>query len=235
MLYSFIQATHKLSESQKTVLTFSQVFACRSRDQIMAICPVRNLMWIGTAKGILKLKHARSLNTKFKGELKTDGKSASNTFVLAIVHVEKTSSVLVSTNAGEIWGFSDRLTKEGLVIEERMKLSQGTNCYQMVVVEVQGSLEVWGTTDKTQLILFKKQGRGWMVDGQYRVECKQDWQFFNIAHAEFEDSEGLTQNHLWVSYRHKGLVVCWDLQNRQYKAQLDTTQFCNHCKYIPQY
>lgn len=195
----------------------------------MAICPVRNMMWIGTAQGILKLKHAPTLITKFKGELKTEGKSVDNTFVLAIVHVKKASSVLVSTDAGEIWAFDDKLTPEGLVIEERMKLKKGTNCYQMVVVEVQGSLEVWGTTDLTQLIMFKRVGRGWMVDGQYTVECKQKWQFYNIAHAEFKDKDGVIQNHLWVSYRQKGLIICWDLQKRQYRTQLDTTQF-RHCK-----
>lgn len=180
-------------------------------------------MWIGTTKGVLKLKHTPTLTTKYKGELKTEGKSVKETYVLAITYVEKVSSVLVSTNASEIWAFNDTPTPEGLVIEERIRLPTDMNCYQMIAVEVRGSLEVWGTMDKSQLIMFQKQGKGWMMDGPYKVKCKQDWQFYHIAHAEFEDKEGDTHNHLWVPYWKKASIVCWDLQKRQYRTTLDTS------------
>lgn len=180
-------------------------------------------MWIGTTKGILKLKHAPTLTTKFKGELKTEGRSLEETYVLAITHVKKASCVLVSTNANEIWAFNDTLTPEGLIIEERMGLKPGINCYQLAVVEVRGSLEVWGTMDDSQLIMLTTQGKGWMMDGPFRVECKQSWQFYHIAHAAFEDKEGETQNHLWVPYWKKSSIVCWDLQKRQHKTTLDTS------------
>ena len=204
-------------------MSYLQAYACRSHDQITTICPVHDMMWIGTTKGILKLKHAPTLSTKFKGELKTEGRSIEETFVLSIAHVEQTSSVLVSTNAHEIWAFSDKLTNEGLVIEERMRLADGTNCYQMIIVEVLGSLEVWGTMDYSQLVMFKKQGKGWMVDGQYKINVKPESQFFHIAHAAFTDMGGITQDHLWVPYRQKGSIVCWDLQTRKYKTKIDTS------------
>lgn len=181
------------------------------------------MMWIGTAKGILKLKHIPTLSTSFKGELKTDGKSIDETYVLAITYVEKASSVLVSTNASEIWAFSDMLTPEGLVIEERIRLQPELNCYQLIVVEVRGSLEVWGTMDNSQLILFQKHGKGWMMGGPYKVKCRQNWQFYHIAHAAFEDQKGDTHNHLWVPYWKKGSIVCWDLQKRQHRTTLDTS------------
>ena len=209
---------------------YFQAHACRSHDQINAICPVRNMMWIGTTRGILKLKHAPTLYTKFNGELKSEGRSLDETFVLAITHVEKASSVLVSTNAHEIWAFSDKLIKEGLVIEERIRLAEGTNCYQMIVVEVFGSLEVWGTMDNSQLIMLHTHGRGWMMDGPHKVDCKPEWQFFLIAHAAFQDKIGATHNHLWIPYRQKGLIVCWDLQKRKYKTKIDTAALkcCKH-------
>ena len=200
---------------------------CKCRDQITAICPVRNMMWIGTAEGILKIKHTTTLNTKFKGELKPEEEPPSprNTHVLAIVHVEKKSSVIVSTDTGEIWAFSDKLTREGLVIEEHMRLQVGKSCYQMVVVEVEGSVEVWGTLDNSQLLMLKQhEGRGWMVE-KYEVECKLQWQFFCIAHAAFEVEGGTTHNHLWLSYRQKRTVVSWDLQKRMYRATVDTASF----------
>ena len=186
------------------------------------------MMWIGTANGILKLKHTSTLNTKFKGELKTEGESRSpkDTHVLAIAHVEKTSSVIVSTNVGEIWAFVDKLAPEGLVIEEHMRLREGTSCYQMAVVEVEGSVEVWGTMDDAQLIMLKRQDGSWMMDKPYEVGGgNRNRQFFCIAHAAFRDQGGRAHNHLWVSYRHKGTIASWDLQKRQYRATVDTVSF----------
>lgn len=200
---------------------------CKWRDQITAICPVRNMMWIGTANGILKLKNTSTLNTKFKGELKTEGEplSPQKIHVLSIVHVEQTSSVIVSTDVGEIWAFSDKLTDKGLVIEEHMILKERANCYQMAVVEVEGSVEVWGTMDNSQLLMLKQQGRGWMMDEPYKVAVKPQWQFFCIADAAFRDKGGTAHNHLWVSYRSKGTIVSWDLQKRQYRTTIDTSSF----------
>jgi hypothetical protein len=121
------------------------------------------------------------------------------------------------------------LTSEGLVIEERMELKANTNCYQMVVVEVQGSREVWGTLDRNQLVMLKRHGRGgWMMDGPYQVQyehSRPEWQFFCIAHAAFQDKAGMPQNHLWASYRQKRTTICWDLQKRQYKAMCSTDSF----------
>ena len=205
---------------------------CKCSDQITAICPVRNMMWIGTTNGILKLKNTSTLNTKFKGELKSEGEqplTPRNTHVLSIAHVEQTSSVIVSTNVGEIWVFSDKLTDKGLVIEEHVILKDRTNCYQMAVVEVEGSVEVWGTMDNSQLIMLKQQGREWMIDEPYKVDVKPEWQFFCITHAEFQDEGGSSHNHLWMSYRSKGTVVSWDLQKRQYRVKVDTKSF-GECK-----
>ena len=197
-----------------------QAYSTGSNDQITTICPVRNMMWIGTTKGILKLKHAPTLRTMFKGDLTTAGRA---TTVLTIAHVQKVSTVLVTTNTNEIWAFNDTLTPEGLIIEERMSLERGTNCYQLAVVEVKGSLEVWGTMDNSQLIMLRKQGREWMMEGPYRIDCKQQWQFNHIAHATFEDKNGETQNHLWVPYWEKRYIVCWDLQKREHRTTLETT------------
>ena len=189
------------------------------------------MMWIGTTKGILKLKHAPTLTTKFKGELKAEDRSLDKTYVLNITHVKQESSVLVSTDANEIWAFNDKLTPEGLIVQERMSLSQDTNCYQMAVVEVMGSLEVWGTMDNSQLIMLKRQGRGWTMERPYRIDCKQNWQFYHIAHAAFEDEGGVPHNHLWVPYWKKSLMVCWDLQKRQCRTTLGTTALKRELNY----
>ena len=197
-----------------------QVYAGHSRDQILAICPVRNMMWIGTTNGILKLKHAPTLVTKFKGKLKTE--TTPNPFILNITHVDKTSSVLVTTSANDIWVFHDKLSDKGLVIEDHLMLPNSINCYQLAMLEVGGSLEVWGTMDRNQLLLLEKKRLGWEMQW-FHVKSKQEWQFFHIGHATFEDKSGQIQNHLWASYRQKSHLVCWNVQDRQLLTTLDTT------------
>lgn len=197
-----------------------QVFAGYSSDQISVICPVRNMMWIGTAKGILKLKHAPTLSTKFKGDLTTEGRRTP--YILSIVHVAKTSTVLVTTDKGDIWAFRDRLTPQGLTIEDHLVLPEDKTCYQLIVIEVGGSLEVWGTMDHSQLLLLEKKRQGWEMR-TFDVASKPQWQFFHIAHATFEDKNGRTQNHLWMPYWMKSHIVCFDAQARQLKTTLDTS------------
>lgn len=184
------------------------------------------MMWIGTTNGILKLKQISTLSTKYKGELKSPEElmSPRKLHVLSIAHVERTSSVIVSTDAGEIWAFSDRLTDAGLVIEERIKLRPNTNCYKMAAVEVDGSVEVWGTSDESQLIMFKKQGKGWTLDDPYQIEGNKGLNFFCIAYATYMGKTS-EHHHLWVSYRHKGTVVSWDLRRRQYRNTISTASF----------
>lgn len=205
-------------------MSLFQAFSSYNSDEISTICPVRNTMWIGTAKGILKLKHAPTLTTKFKGYLRTDGLQPP--FILNIVHIAEKSSVLVSTDKGEVWAFEDKLTPKGLVIQERLRLPDQTNCYQMMAVNIRGSLEVWGTMDKSQLLMLSQKMGGWTME-IFPVSCETEsirsWQFFHIAHATFEDQHKVTQDHLWVPYWKKSYTVCWDLQKREPRGGLDTT------------
>ena len=192
-----------------------------SKEEVSALCAVRNMMWMGTSTGTLKVFHAPTLKAKFTG---MGGARAS--CILDILHLEKTSSVLVSTISGDIWSFHDRLSPHGLRIQCRLSLSDCLPCYHLVAVETDESVEVWGTLDNSQLCLLEKDGSGWKSqeirvatgDPKLRV-CS------HIILASFRNKKGVTQNHLWISYRSRGVLVAWDVSSRQQKAVVNCNSF----------
>ena len=192
-----------------------------SKDEVSSICPVRNSMWTGTSSGTLKVFHAPTLKAKYAGKLTMEGLPASA--ILDIRHVEETSSVLVATVNGEIWSFYDRIVPGGLKIQDRIILPEMSPCYHMVKVNVQGSVEVWGTLDNNRVLLLEKSGGpGWRKlefesnpgDSRLRL-CS------FVAHASFTGKDGSMHNHVWLSYRHRSVLVCWDARTRRQKCVLD--------------
>lgn len=177
-------------------------------------------MWMGTSTGTLKVFHAPTLKAKFAGKLELGGTKASA--VLDILHVEESSSVLVATFGGEIWSFCDRLVQGGLRIEETIFLPDCNPCYHLVKVNVQGSVEVWGTMDNNRVLLLEKSGSGWT-----KLEYKSDPKDLKlqlcsyIAHACFTGKDGTTENHIWISYRNRSVLVCWDAKTRQQRCILN--------------
>ena len=181
------------------------------------------MMWMGTTTGTLKVFHAPSLKAKYTGKLVLGFGNPS--CILNILHVESISCVLVSTASGEIWSFHDSLAPEGLIIQCRLTLTDNFQCYHLVAVESEDSVEVWGTMDNSQLCLLESDGAGWKSqeikvntgDPKLRV-CS------HIALAHFKDKRGVLQNHLWISYRSRGVLVAWDATSRQQIAVVN----CNH-------
>jgi len=124
------------------------------------MCPVHNNMWMGTSTGTLKVFHAPTLKAKFAGKLEIgNGQSAS--LILDILHVEETSSVLVVNTNGEIWSFYDKIVPGGLKIQDRILLPDNNPCFHLTKVNVQGSVEVWGTMDSNRVLLLERVEWGW--------------------------------------------------------------------------
>ena len=177
-------------------------------------------MWMGTSSGTIKVFHSPTLKAKFAGRLEMGGQSSSA--VLDIRHVEETSSVLVATVMGEIWSFYDRIVTGGLRIQDRIILPEMSPCYHLVKVNVQGSVEVWGTMDNNRVLVLEKDGSGWRQlefesdpkDPKLRL-CSY------IVHANFTGKDGTMQNHVWISYRHRSVLVCWDAKTRQQRTVLN--------------
>ena len=177
-------------------------------------------MWMGTTTGTLKIFHAPTLKAKYTGKLIIGVMNPS--CVLNILHVESASCVLVSTTNGEIWSFCDSLSVRGLVIQCRLTLTDNYQCYHMVAVEREGTVEVWGTMDNSQLCLLESDGAGWRSqevkvntdDPKLRL-CS------HIALAHFKDKKGVTQDHIWISYRSRGVLVAWDAVAREQRAVIN--------------
>ena len=196
-----------------------------SKEEVSALCPVKNMMWMGTTTGTLKVFHAPTLKAKFTGKLAVGVDRPS--CVLNILHIPSISCVLVSTANGDIWSFHDKLTDKGLVIQCRLALIDNYQCYHLVAVEREGLVEVWGTMDNSQLCLLESDGAlGWKTqevkvqtgDPKLRL-CS------HIALANFKNgSKGVEQNHLWISYRSRGVLVSWDANSRQQLAVVN----CNN-------
>lgn len=188
------------------------------------MCPVHNMMWMGTTTGTLKVFHTPTLKAKFTGKLATG--SSSSSCILNIVHVPSNMCVLVSTANGDILSFHDGLTTKGLVIQCRLTLSDFYQCYHLVAIERDGTVEVWGTMDNSQLCLLESDGRAGWKSQNIKVEtgdpklrlCS------HLALANFKDKQGREQTQLWISYRSRGVLVAWDAAARKQIAVVNCNQ-----------
>jgi serine/threonine protein kinase len=195
-----------------------------SKEEVSALCPVKNMMWMGTTTGTIKVFHAPTLQAKFTGKLIIGASRPS--CILNILHIPSMACVLVSTANGDIWSFQDRLTPKGLVKQCRLTLTDYYQCYHLVAVEREGTVEVWGTMDNSQLCLLERDGGLMWKSQEIKVNtgdpklrlCS------HIALASFVNKRGVGQNHLWISYRSRGVLVAWDANSRQQLAVIN----CNN-------
>lgn len=182
------------------------------------------MMWMGTTAGTLKVFHAPTLRAKFTGKVMIGGIHSS--CILDILHVESASCVLISTACGDIWSFHDGLTTKGLKIQCRLNLIDNYQCYHLVALETEGSVQVWGTLDDSQLCLLERDGAGWKSQAiKVRTGDPKLRLCSHIALASFKDKKRVLQNHLWISYRSRGVLVAWDTSSRQQRAVINCNSF----------
>ena len=207
--------------SPRTLQSFSGY--C-SKEEVSALCPVKNMMWMGTTTGTIKVFHAPTLQAKFTGKLKIGASRPS--CILNILHIPSMACVLVSTANGDIWSFKDRLTPKGLVKQCRLTLTDNYQCYHLVAVEREGTVEVWGTMDNSQLCLLERDGGLVWKSQEIKVTTGDPKlpRCSHIALASFVNKRGVAQNHLWISYRSRGVLVVWDASSRQQLAVVN----CNN-------
>ena len=195
------------------------------------MCPVRNTMWMGTSTGLLKVFYAPTLKAKFAGKLDI-GNATTASPILDILHVEETSSVLVVNTIGEIWSFSDKIVPGGLKIQDRILLPDNNPCFHLAKVNVQGSVEVWGSMDNNRVLLLERAELGWK-----KLEFESDPKDPKlrlcsfIAHASFTARDGKPANHIWISYRQRTFLVSWDAKERKQRAIVNCTNKLKTGKY----
>ena len=183
-------------------------------DEIAALCPVKNMMWMGTDSGSLIVCHAPSLKVKCMHTIPSEAGNTSAIF--DIVHVGEVSSVIVTTRRGELWCFRDQPGPQGLHVEQ--KVSVGDAVYRLLKVTVQGSVQVWGSMDNNAVFLMEwGGGKEWKRvtlppcnSGNTKIvllSC--------VAHSSFRDSRGKDRDYVWMAYRNRSVLVCWDAQCRR--------------------
>ena len=95
------------------------------------MCPVHNMMWMGTTAGTIKIFHALTLQTKFTSTLETMG--ATNRTILDILYVEERRTVVVANFSGDVWCLYDKIVENGLRLQCKISLN-GSPCYHLVKV-----------------------------------------------------------------------------------------------------
>ena len=198
-----------------------------SKDEVRAICPVGNTVWMGTSTGTLKIFHAPTLQVQYARQLDVEMEFWDTPGIIEIRHVKEACSVLVATGKGEIWSILDHVVSGGLKIQDRiLPPSNTTNitCNRMVTVNYsQQSVEVWGTMSENRIFVLKPAGGGLWRKQEFEptVEDSNLRACLYIAHASFSGRNGLMQNHVWHSYRSKAVLVCWDAETKQQRHVLD--------------
>ena len=92
-------------------------------------------MWMGTSAGAIKVFHAPTLKTKFTCTLETEeAEGKTNRTILDILYVEEMRTVLIANFSGEVWSFYDTIVEDGLRLQCKIELSDGSPCYHMCKV-----------------------------------------------------------------------------------------------------
>ena len=183
-------------------------------------------MWMGTASGNIKIFHAPTLKVRFAGKMQVHGGSSAS-FILNIVHVPEASSVLVASHNCEIWVFSDKVVPGGLKVRERISIPEFSPCFHLVKVPHSNpnKVEVWGTMDHNRILILDYEEKRWI---QTELEARPGDPRLNlcsyITNARFTGQTGMECNHVWVSYRNRSIVVCFDALTRSQRCKLDCSE-----------
>lgn len=177
----------------------------------------------------MRIIHAPTLEVKYSGKL-IFGKSQTSA-VLKILHIKEEECVLASLTSSEIWSLYDRLVGKPLSVMKQQCISTADQdgsgpVYDLVKVVVDGQIQVWGTMDNNVLLLLERKDGEWNKN-YYNIQpyshhmkvCS------HIVWCSFEDDvAGGKQDHLWISYRSKGGIMCFDVRSRKQRGSINCTE-----------
>ena len=169
---------------------------------------------MGTASGILRILHAPTAKLIHSWNLPCPENKSSS--ILKILHVEEKSCVLITTHSDEIWSLCDRLVhKTGLAVQQKI-LIDDFSVYDLVKVNLpDGGLEVWGTMDNNTLVLLESDGDKWKWS-HHKLKPVAHMKFCShVVCCSFVSTEGREERQLWVSYRGRGYLVCFNARERR--------------------
>lgn len=193
-------------------------------------------MWIGTSQGNLRIIHAPSLEVKFSGKLlPTEHESAA---ILKIIHVEEENCVLASLTSSEVWCLHDKLIGQPKSLAREQLISTtdeggiGGPVYDLIKVKVDRRLQVWGTMDNNTLLRLEKSSESGKWESSYHRLSPYSHHMKTCSHIVWcsfqEEEEGKKEktqcDHLWISYRSKGGIICFDLRTLQQRGHINCSE-----------
>lgn len=206
--------------------SFAQSCTCDS-EEVTALCPVRNAMWMGNNKGLLTIKvfHAPSgtLQSLFSGKLmfpsikreqsSLDYQRAS---ILAMCHIKETSSMFVSVqsgNSGEIWVVRDHVVSGNLTVQKRFHQPLVRS---LIKISTKDLVTIWGTMDTNRLLRFETKlsaSARWSKE-----EVSVDSEFHQcslLAQTSYMTlDKSAERTHVWVANNGRALLAAIDVQTK---------------------
>ena len=136
--------------------------------------------------------------------------------------------MLVSLTSSEIWSLYDQLVGTPLSLTKQQCISTADQdgsgpVYDLVKVVVDGQIQVWGTMDNNVLLLLERKDGKW-IKSYYNIQpyshhmkvCS------HIVWCSFEE-DGY-HDHLWISYRSKGGIMCFDVRSKEQRGSINCTE-----------
>ena len=180
-------------------------------------------MWMGSKNGILRVFHAPTLKCRYAGTLSLSPNDEQPSDILDILHVQERS---------------DRLCRDvgrgGVAVPRQAPQASGP--------EGGGQDSPWRELSHVSHGQSRRSGilRGvgnhgqqlrpvleWSHAGWRKMEFVSDPKDTKlrlcsyVAHCSFVGRDGKHQNHVWLSYRHRSVLVCWDAQSRRQRCLLN--------------
>ena len=179
-------------------------------------------MWLGSVNGELRVIHAPTMKTQFVHSL-SSRHFPTPACILDIVHVKTDRKVMVSTHNFDFWIFSDVPDKSGLRLQSHLQFSDEYPVFHMAVVDVNGSLEVWGTRSENKIMVFQRHQSKWDYS-ELQCEPFSGGRLLTVALATssvFTGKHGDTKSHVWVSFNRRAYIVCWDAVKKKQLHKVD--------------
>ena len=128
--------------------------------------------------------------------------------------------MVVTTQRGEVWCFRDHPSPGGLQIEQTLKAVDAV--YRLVKVVMRGGpIQVWGSMDNNAVFLMEWGGGEGGKEAWKKISlppCNsgnpKTVLLSCVAHSSFVDSSGNNRDYVWMAYRNRSVVTCWDAQRK---------------------
>ena len=199
------------------------------------------MIWMGTESGTIIVVDVTTQTTRYSGKL--DESQNSNVKVeqpiLDILHMESRSEecvVIVVNKNGMIWSLYEEISPDGFRIHDQLSLSESiSSCCHISEVKVKIDSEVWGTMMNNSVFILEKEFSAgyyieddgcnyvWKVSGLLSINPSHH-EVTNPSHivqAKFVGRCGSEENHVWISYHRKSVLVSFDTETRKQRCVID--------------